>query len=94
MRRSPGIVRLDVVEPNECVIPAAPRARSLDSGVRLVASTVHHADGDEYVRRPEIRLERRARVRRFLRIRLSRLDLCREHPIGVFDETGKHTRVV
>ena len=84
MRGPPRIIRLDVVEPDESVLPAAPSARGLDFRDRSVVG----ADGDDHVRRPEIRLEGRAAVQYLLWIRPSRLDLGREYPMRVFDEAA------
>ena len=94
MRGPPRIIRLDVVEPDESVLPAPPCARGLDDVRVRSGLIVVRADGDDHVRRPEIRLEGRAGVRRLLRIRPPRLDLGREHPVRVFDEAGQRLRAV
>jgi hypothetical protein len=75
MRGSPGIIRLDVVKPDECVFPTTPSARSLQqipSAMNLNLHTIASAavrrivtclsDSDDHVRSPEIRLECGARV--------------------------------
>jgi hypothetical protein len=88
MRGPPRIIRLDVVEPDESVLPAPPSARGLDVRAGSVVA-VRGADSDDHVRRPEIRLEGRAAVRwRLLWIRPPRLDLGREHSMRVFDEAA------
>lgn len=92
MRGPPRIIRLNIVEPDESVLPAPPCARGLDiqsRPVSLIVAAVRGADGDDHVRRPEIRLEGRARCRLLLRIRPPRLDLGREYPMRVFDEAAR-----
>src|ERR1700761_9285677 len=96
MRGPTRIIRLDVVEPDEHILPTTPIPRSLD-GVQTispVAVAIVRANGDKYVRRPEIRLERHARMWRLLRIRPPRLDLRREYLMHVFDEAGQRPRAV
>jgi hypothetical protein len=68
MRGSSGVIRLDVVKPDERVFPTTPSARSLQQipsanlslNLIIIASAAVRCvvtDGDDHVRSPEIRLE-------------------------------------